>query len=318
LKVSTALVLVLVGLVAVFLVIRLGGGGGGGERSLYEDFAPEAVTRIRIEGADTTAVLVKADQVWFVASEDSFPAEAQAVEAMLTSVKDFSRKDIISSNPAKQSLYQVDSTGVFVTLKDAGSRTLVEFVVGKPGPDYQSTYVRDVASDDVILAPGYLRPTFDRGARTWQDRTIYSFEPGAITEIEIRRPGERMVLVRDDAGEWFVTRPESSACDPNRISRLTRTLAYLRCEEFAGRAPVPGSGLAEADSSIGFRTVDGRREELLFGSRKEDRHTFAKRADSEIVYLLATHKVDAMLPRLSGLRAAQTEIEAGAEGEKGR
>jgi hypothetical protein len=301
LKVSTALVVILAILVAVFLVMRFGTGRRDGEEPLYPDLAREEVVHIVIESPDTTAVLAKADDVWFVTSEDSLPAEVRAVDEIFNNVSRFSRKDMISSNPEKRALYQVDSTGVFVTFHDAGGDTLVRFVVGKRGPDYQSTYVRDVASGDVVLAPGYLPPVFDRGKRTWQDRTVYSLEPDAVTEITIRRPGETLALRRDSAGEWFVSEPESAACNRDRMTRLVRSLAYLRGDELAGRMPVPASGLSEPDSSIGFGTADGLREELFFGNRNEDDRTFAKRADSEIVYLLSSHKVGAMLPRLQEL-----------------
>jgi hypothetical protein len=240
------------------------------------------------------------------------------VDDMLGRVTGFSRKDIISSNPKKQALYQVDSAGVFVSILDARGDTLVRFVVGKPGPDYQSTYVRDVGSGDVVLAPGYLRAVFDRGKRTWQDRTVYALEPDVIEEIKIGRSLESLTLRRNAAGEWFVSEPDSSACDQNTVTRLVRTLAYLRCDELAGRMPAPVFGLGEPDSAVGFRTADGRREELLLGHRNDKEQTYAKKKDSDIVYLLAAHKVDAILPRPAELRVAEAGSGEGAEGEKGQ
>lgn len=317
-KVSSALVVVLAILIVVFLAIRFGGGIRDGEKPLYPDFEPAETARLVIEGGETTAVLAESDDVWFVTSEDSFPAEAGVVEDMLGRVTGFSRKDIISSNPEKQALYKVDSTGVFVSIMDARGDTLVRFVVGKPGPDYQSTYVRDVASGDVVLAPGYLRAVFDRGKRTWQDRTVFALEPDAIEEVKIDRSGEGLTLKRNAAGQWYMSEPESSACDQNRITRLVRTLAYLRCDELAGRMPSAASGLAEPDSAVGFRTTVGLREELLFGNRSDSQQTYAKRANSDIVYLLSSHKVDTLLPRPDELRAAEAGIGDGAEVGKGQ
>jgi len=318
LRVSTVLVVVLAILIVVFLAIRFGGGRRDRERPLFPDFEPAEAARLVIEGGGNTVVLTESDDAWFVASEDSFPAEAGVVEDMLGKVTGFSRKDIISSNPEKQALYKVDSAGVFVSILDGHGDTLVGFVVGKPGLDYRSTYVRDVASGDVVLAPGYLRAVFDRGKRTWQDRTIYALEPDTIEEIKIGRPGESLTLRRNAAGEWFISEPESSACEQNRVARLVRTLAYLRCDELAGRMPSPASGLAEPDSTVGFRTADGLWKELLFGNRNDERQTYAKRTNSDIVYLLATHKVDAILPRPAELHVAEAGIGDGVEGEGGR
>ena len=317
-RVSTVLLVVLAILIVVFLAVKFTGGRRDRERPLFPDFEPAEAARLVIEGGENTAVLTESNDTWFVASEDSLPAEAGVVEDMLERATGFSRKDIISSNPEKQAIYNVDSAGVFVSILDARGDTLVKFVVGKPGPDYQSTYVRDVASGDVVLAPGYLRAVFDRGERTWQDRTIFALEPDTIEEIKIGRPGESLTLRRNAAGEWFMSEPESSACQQNKVAGLLRALAYLRCDELAGRMPSPASGLAEPDSAVGFRTADGLRKELLFGNRIDERQTYAKRTNSDIVYLLATHKVDAILPRPAELRVAEAGMGDEAEGERGR
>jgi hypothetical protein len=316
LKTSTILVAVLAVLIVVFLALRFVGERRGREKPLYPDFDPEEAARVAIAGVEKTAVLAESEDVWNVLSEDSLPAEAGTVEDLLSRVTAFSRKDIISSNPEKRALYKVDSTGVFVSIMDAQGDTLVGFVVGKPGPDYQSTYIRDMGSGDVVLAPGYLRAVFDRGARTWQDRTVFALAPDTIEEVKIGRSGESFTLLRNAAGEWHISEPESSACDKSRVERLVRTLAYLRCDELAGRTLSPASGLAEADSAIGFRTGAGIREELLFGNRNDKGHTYAKRTDSDIVYLLAPHKVNALLPRPAELLVTETDEGEGVEGGK--
>jgi hypothetical protein len=312
LKGTTLLLVILLILAGVFLAIRFGTGRRGGDVPLFEDFSPEQAARFKVDTQDTGAVLRKTEDIWFVTSEDSLPAESGVVENLLDNIAGFSRKDMISSNPDKYGLYQVDSSGVWVTLSDTRGDTLVRFVAGKPGPDFQSTYIRDVASGDVILAPGYLRSMFDRGKRSWQDRTVFAFEPDDLVEIDIRRPTEAFSLRKRPGAEWFVSSPESAAGDQNRANRLVRTLAYLKCDDFAGRVPVPSSGLADPDSSVAFKTAGGIREELLFGTHREDGRVHVKRAGSDIVYLLATYKTDALLPGLSEMRVV---VDESAEGE---
>lgn len=316
-KRNALLVAILVILLVVFLVLRFWGGRRAGEEPLYPDFDAARAVRFSVEAPEAVAALGRADGIWLVVSEDSLPAEAGAADRMLENITGFSRKDIISSNPEKYGLYKVDSTGVWVTVSNAPGDTLARFVVGKPGPDFRSTYVRDVASGDVILAPGYLQPVFDRGKRSWQDRTIFAFEPDEIVRIDIRRRDEALTLRKDGAGGWFAASPESTACDQQKMTRLTRTLAYLKCDDFAGRAPVPNAGLAEPDSSISLRTSGGIREELIFGGVDDTGQVLAKRAGSDIVYLLAAHRVEAMLPELADLCAEKRDAAEGVQGGKG-
>jgi hypothetical protein len=306
-KVRVGLLVVLAVLVAVFAVLRLGVDRAAGDKPLYPDFRPESVARITIDGKQRQSVFEKAGDVWLVVSEDSFPAEAGVVDAMLSKVTGFSLKDMISSNPEKQQLYQVDSTGIAVTMETADGDTVASFVIGKAGPDYQSTYVRASGSSEVILAPGYLPQAFERGNRSWQDRTIYAFEPDDFLAVTVNHRDETVALKRNQAGQWFISEPESLPADAGVVSRLLRTLGRLRCDDFAGRTRLPEYGLAASDSSLHFTTADGAEHEIVFGSPTEDDRVYTATSDSDIVYLLSSYKVGGLLPRLDKLESQEPE-----------
>jgi hypothetical protein len=210
---------------------------------LFPAFTPEAARTLRFEAAGNRAELSLQDGTWLVTSEDSLPAERQAVEDVLKATAAFSRKDRISSNPEKRSRYQVDSSGVAVTVEGEAGKLLAAFVVGKMGPDFQSTYIRDAGSGDVVLAQGYLAPVFNRGSRSWQDKRVFRAEPKDITELVVAKPGGAFT-VRRSGDQWFAASPEGSAdslrCDTAKVSRMVKTLAYLRCDDFAGRVAEPG------------------------------------------------------------------------------
>jgi len=161
--------------------------------------------------------------------------------------------------------------------------------------------VRDAKSDDVVLASGYLPPIFDRGDRSWQDRIIFTYEPSDLFEMVLTRPSGLITVLRGDAGTWYISKPESMACDQGRATRLARTLAYLKGDGIVGRAPVAGSGLADADSSVWFKTMDGTEEHLRFGNRSESGQTYVSREGSEIVFKLVPTRVAATLPGLEEL-----------------
>ena len=296
------LVLILIVLAAIFVISRFGLDRGAADKPLFPRFSAERAAKVHVTGKSSQATLEKVDGVWIVTSEDSFPAEAAAVETMFDRVADFSLKDIVSSNPEKQSIYQVDSTGIRVAIEDDSGDDLASFIIGKVGPDYQSTYVRDAASSEVVLSAGYLPPTFDRGDRTWQDRTIFEYEPSDLKEMVLTRPSGLVTLLRGDGGTWYISQPESMACDQGRATRLARTLAYLKGDGIAGRAPVAGSGLAEADSSLWFKTNDGTEEHLRFGNRSESGQTYVSREGSEMVFKLVPTRVATVLPGLEELK----------------
>jgi hypothetical protein len=306
-KVSKRLVAALVILAAVFVILRLGSDRGTKDEPLFPQFRAELAAKITIHGREVNTVLERQDDKWIVASEDSFPAEPGAVGNIFEKILTFSHKDRISSNPEKQALYQVDSTGIEVNIEGTDGTSIASFVIGKVGPDYQSTYVKDGTSDNVILAPSYLPPVFERGTRTWQDLTLYRFEPQEIVEIRITRPGETVVLERDQAAAWYISEPESAACDKNEVSRLVRLLSYLRADYVAGRAPVEGSGVDAPDSSLWFRTTGGVEEEVVFGNRDENKRTYLKRGASDLIYLMATPRVGSLIAGYARLREKETD-----------
>ncbi len=306
-KVKSSLVVTLVVVVVVFLILQFVSNRNQKERPLFPGFSREKAAKIIIDGKEKKIVLAKQGEIWIVASEDSFPAEHGAVDRIFEEIAKFSRKDVVSKNPEKHAVYQVDSTGTAVVIEDSSGDTLVAFVVGKVGPDYQSTYVRNLLTDEVILSPSYLPPVFERGKRTWQDLSICDLQPNDIKKVHINRPSEQVTLQRDASGSWYISEPESLACDSHRISRLLRTLAYLKGDEIAGRSPVEGSGLSQPDSSVWFELSDGSEGKLIFGNITDRKRIYTKSDPGDIVYLVASYKVNAIMPKLKELRAKEEE-----------
>lgn len=307
-------------LIALVVVGGLWGGlelkdrSKAGPKPLYTDFKQDAVAKITLKNPQSTAVLEKHDGVWLVTSEDSLPAEADFIGEMLVTIAAFSRKDKISSNPEKQALYQVDSSGTAVTVEDAKNKAVASFVVGKTGPDYQSTYVRDTKSNDVILAQGYFSHIFNRRNRSWQDKRIFVAEPGQVVEVGIARAGVTTVLMRAAEGGWYVNLPESTACDQDRVSGLVRALASLRCEDFAGRKPQPDWGVDDPDSSVYFKMASGDLHTLFIGHQAEGERFYVASAQDGPVYLVAKRTVKALLPPVADLLPKQGgEPEEGAQ-----
>ena len=307
------LVLVLILLAAVYVVVYLGERREEGPSPLFPGYDGAAAASIYIvkrdgggerggevggRGRGEGVVLEKKEGVWLVMSEDSLPADSTAVASIVEKVASFSRNDMVSSNPEKRSLYEVDSLGVLVSIADEAGDTVAAFVVGKMGPDYQSTYIRDARSDDVILAAGYIKSMFDRGTRTWQDRVMFRLKSEEITAVGVERGSEKYTLSRLPDGRWYVNRPDSAACKQNVVSRMVRAVSFLRCDDFAGRLPLPESGLADTDTAMWFGMATGGEHWLYFGKENEASQVHTLKDDSDIVYLIARSKINHLLPAL--------------------
>ena len=157
-----------------------------------------AVDGIEIISAGGRVTLEKQGANWMLTR----PLRAVADEAVVTSTigkgNAIVLKGVVSSNPAKQTLFQVDSTGTSVKFLGKGV-SLAAFRVGKPGPAYTETYVRRENDNDVYLAEGMLGYLFARQARDWRDKTIFKTPLETVTSVQFRYGDTTFTLDRPDS-----------------------------------------------------------------------------------------------------------------------
>jgi hypothetical protein len=132
---------------------------------------------------------------------------------------------------AKQSLFQLDSTGTLVRVFERGTEKAV-FHVGKPSTSNQETYVRADGSDDVYLTRDRLSQVFSKAVREWRDRTIFKGNPQAITSVGYRFGDTTFVLAFKDS----IWRVDGLPAAQSAIPPLLNALANLQGDGFIDTA----------------------------------------------------------------------------------
>ena len=280
---------------------------------LFPDFDKEQVTKIEIIATDGTATLVKQDNNWVVASMDNYPADSESVAELLTKVGEFKNTQRVSTNPEKQAEFQVDSTGVEAKLMDANDKPLVHLFVGKTTPGFLSSYVRPADANDVYVAQGYLQSVFNKGTRTWKDRTIFDFNKGTVTELNISSPEETVELRLDANGIWQMLKPEASAVNTTEVDTLLTTFSELDTDDFAeAKDTLTEYGLDTPQSVISAALNDSTTATLYIGKEEEGK-LYVKRDDKETVFRLFKSNVDRLIKKSETLKAAEAPPEVEAE-----
>ena len=270
---------------------------------LFPDFDKEQVTKIEIIATDGTATLVKQDSNWVVASMDNYPADSEGVAELLTKVGEFKNTQRVSTNPEKQAEFQVDSTGVEAKLMDANDKLLAHLFVGKTTPGFLSSYVRPADANDVYVAQGYLQSVFNKGTRTWKDRTIFDFNKGNVTELNISSPEETVELRLDANGIWQMLKPEASAVNTTEVDTLLTTFSELDTDDFAeAKDNLAEYGLDTPQSVISAALNDGTTATLYIGKEEEGK-LYVKRDDKETVFRLFKSNVDRLIKKSETLKA---------------
>ena len=281
---------------------------------LFPNFNKELVVKIEITATGETTTLSKQDEGdWVVASMDDYPADSEGVTELLTKVTEFKNTQRVSNNPEKQSEFEVDSTGVEAKLMDANDKVLAHLFVGKTTPGFLSSYVRPADSNDVYVAKGYLQSVFNKGTRTWKDRTIFSFNKGIVTQLNIVSLEEIIELRLTAEGAWEMIKPVAAVVKTTEIDSLLTTFSELDTDDFAeAKDTLAEYGLDTPQSTISAVLNDGTTATLHIGNEEEGK-LYVKRDDKDTVFRLFKSNVDGLIKKSDTLKAEESPAEAATE-----
>ena len=194
---------------------------------------------------------------------------------------------------------------------DTSDKVVAHLFVGKTTPGFLSSYVRPADANEVYVAQGYLQSVFDKGTRTWKDRTIFNFNKGIVTQLNIVSPEETLELRLDPDGAWQMLKPVAAAAKTTEIDTLLTTFSGLDTDDFAAATDdLAAYGLDTPQSTISAVLNDGTTATLHVGKEEEGK-LYVKRADTETVFRLFKSNVDQLIKKSETLKAeeAATEVE---------
>jgi hypothetical protein len=200
--------------------------------------------------------LVREGDIWMITSPLRAPADPHAVTAAIGQGTALKLKALVSANPAKQQLFQVDSTSVLVRVFAKGSE-VAAFHVGKPGPTYTETYIRREGSKEVFLTEGMLSTIFARPAREWRNKAILGLRPEDIHAVTFHYGDTTFTLSKSDT-VWNV---DGVPATEYAVRGFLASLASLQCDDFIDTALTtvpPLAGMVEVNGTqIGFHQKPG-------------------------------------------------------------
>jgi len=261
-------------------------------KPVFKDFDAEMVDGITIDGKGRTVDLRKKATGWVVASDGDHEADPKPPEQILEAMKGFTTTARVSTSPERQAAFEVDSTGIMVRLKE-GDKTVAQFMVGKPGPDYMSAYVRPVPGNDVYLIPSYLRSVVDRGDETWRNLNVLSLDAANILSFKARNEKTTIAAEKDASGSWQLTEPSPGRAKTDMIGMVLRSLAQFRASGFADSSITPTEvGLIPDTTRIEVRTSDGTLYGLTVGTMNDKRQSYVQKDGDPTIYLVPRGRIN--------------------------
>ena len=281
-------------------------------KALFPKFDEEQVAKIEINAKDEMTTLTKQDGKWLVSTMDNYPADMDSIDELFTKVAEFDNANHVSDNPKNQAEFQVDSSGVEAKLMDVKDKIIAHLFVGRNTPGFLSSYIRVADSKDVYIAKGYLQGVFDKSTRTWKDRTIFDFNKGIVTQINITSPEETVELRLDAENKWQMIQPTAAAVVQNEIDSLLNSLSKLKTDDFAEVKELTEYGLDIPTSSISAMLNDGTSKTLHIG-KEDGGKLYVKSNDKEQVFQLFKSNVDNLIKKSDKLMEVATPPETDEE-----
>jgi hypothetical protein len=224
------------------------------------------VNKITVQRLGTFAEFQQVGEDWNVLDRGkSYPCEKGTIQQLAALAHTLSVGEIISSNPEKQMLFQVDTIiGNRVTFfRDANE--LASVVIGKVGADYQSTYVRKPGSNDVYVAKGNFARLLNRPASGYRDKTLLTIDTTLIATISVKSKDFDYRIGRQDSLWRLVpTKGESFTVKPDKMSNLLRQLAVVRWNSSPPEADTVRPNFAQPTVTVDVSMMDGSTKSLRF------------------------------------------------------
>jgi hypothetical protein len=198
-----------------------------GEGATLAEYDSAAVDKLVIRGAQGRVVLEKQAGAWTLAEPIVYPADGNAVGAAVGKARSVLLGSIVSTNPAKQALFQVDSAGTLVEVYVLGNQQ-ASFRVGKPGASWTETYVRREGSDEVFLAGELLTTVYNRAVKEWRDKSVFNISSENIRSIAYQYGDTTFALVLTDS-VWNL---DGEPVPESTVRPLLTSLSSLQTDDF--------------------------------------------------------------------------------------
>ncbi len=270
------LVLVLAGLGSwIWFVERKQEPKPEGERAkvtvLAVDKAKAKEISLAAAGAETIR-LVKEGSGWKVAAPFSAPADASAVESMLTSLEKLEADEVVVEQAANPAEYGLDKASRTVTAVVEGAPAPLAVEFGAKSPDGSSVYARTAGSAKVYLVPQWVEGTFDKKPFDLRDRDLLHVKRDDVRSLEVSGPEGSYTLARTDAGEWAFTKPVPTRAGRWSVDGLLGTVENLRMDSVAAEAAtdLEPFGLDAPARSVSLVLKDGSTRALEIGAPAPD------------------------------------------------
>ena len=256
-------------------------------KRLISEKQTEKIDRIIISREGDTSRLIRENDTWYVEILGKKKKTDEKKVDRLFGTLDSLRGELVSSSGERYGEYEVDEKGLralFLSNDD----TVLDIIVGKSGPDFNSSYVRKADEKGVYLVNRYLRSVFYPNPDRWRDRKIVEFDRDSIEEFLVRKGKKYCRVVREDT--LYVVK--EGDCDTSKIRSFLGTWSRLTAVSFDDTISVAAAGLDKPQYIVTLVPVKGEEVKLTVGKKDDKNRYYLGKEGDEQIYIIAPYTVN--------------------------
>jgi len=240
----------------------------------------EKIEMIRTE---KTVTLTKDGGRWKV-DQGKFYALPAAIEALKSGFKkaQAARLEVASIN--KDKLGDFDLTKEYATEVKIyqSDKVIADFFIGKMTSDYSGAFIGEPNGNNAYSVPVDLSSAFT--PYEWRDLAMFNFSPDKITKLRFQYPDRQFTLEKKD-GKWVSAAPSGFNANEEKVNAALSALSNLQAEA------IPAQTFSNTDLDKHLIIVEANGSDgnyaLMIGKDNGQGQFFAKRGDSDNIYLIA-------------------------------
>jgi len=265
------------------------------QAKLFPSLKADEVAQIKIRSLGSEARLVRDDSgTWVVPDKGNYTADAKAIDRMLDAITTMDKGTVVSRNPEKQLLYEVDKIkGTEVTVLDKHGKELAHFFVGKAGQDFFSTNICLAGENEVRLVHKMLSYMFKRTDGDWREKEVFTdADEEKLVKYTVVGAEGSASFAKSETGTWSTIEPAGKEVAPEDAKRAVSGLAKLRISGFAEDKNKDKFELDKPKWTITATGDDDRQYALKICGERSKAQFFVQRVGKDTVFYTSKYQVE--------------------------
>lgn len=265
--------------------------------NFFSNIKFDEIAKIEVTNNKQTIRINKEEDKWKFTDSKGFTVSQEISKNISEQVNNLINTEIelISNNKNNKKYYQTDENGIGVKLYNQDN-LLKDFIIGKANQD--SNYISETSSDKTYLFKTDIRNLF-ADTSSWYDKNIFTGKKEDINRIRFQYPNSELTVEKNNK-KWEGILPYKFNINESKLTKILDIMSNLIAVKVPDQI-LQGTGLDKHLIIIQASGV-GINNTLMIGETDKDGNYFAKKSDSDNLYVITKEQRNEFVKKISDLK----------------